>query len=77
MKMLIEWHQECAANLRRWVTSEAKRVAKMQDELIQQEERLAQQEERLALYERQVNEAMRRGLLAFDREKFLHKRGKP
>ncbi len=66
-KFPMDWHQECFANVTAYVEGLRRDVARRAAEL-----ELSERE--LAGYAEQIAEAKRRGLDAFDRDRFLVKR---
>lgn len=66
-KMDIEWHEECAANAERSVSTR-------RTTLVRELDRLIADEADVRFYREQIAEAKRRGVTGFDRERMMVKR---
>lgn len=64
MKMNIKWHRECLVNRFSRVEDRKKELKKLQ-------ERVEELDKKNTLYFLQIQTAEKRGLTAFDRERFL------
>jgi len=67
MKRSVEWHEQCAANARKSIDSDVKKLESMQASIKRNEAQYSFRMEQIA-------EARRRGLTEFDADRLLVKR---
>jgi hypothetical protein len=65
----ISWHHHCVLN-------HAHSLAEMEARVAYLQKKVQHSKDELDFYRRQIDEAKKRGLTEFDRDRFMHKRAK-